>query len=189
MRNGKTTRVRRTCTVGLTQGLHIRPVQRLADIATAFRSEIRIATADREALVDSVMALMALGIRPQQEVEIQSEGEDANQTARAIQILVENEILLEADEQIHAAPAEAQFWEAVARLADVFDSEVGLRGEECSFSLTVPNCRKFSDYSGMQWDVRAAGPDAEQASEVVSKLLSWVGLLGSVRGVRHATPA
>lgn len=69
----------------LPNGMHARPASLLADVARAFRSDVRI-TIDASAGVDvtSVLSVVALDIRHEQECTLIAEGDDASGAIQAL---------------------------------------------------------------------------------------------------------
>lgn len=70
-------------------GLHARPAALLARRVAGLDAEVRIRLGDQEADARSVLALMALGARKGDRIEISARGEQAGQALQAIKDLVE----------------------------------------------------------------------------------------------------
>lgn len=58
------------------QGMHARPASMLVKLASAFSSEITIAKEDKRVDAKRIMGVMSLGIKQNQELIIQIQGED-----------------------------------------------------------------------------------------------------------------
>jgi phosphocarrier protein FPr/phosphocarrier protein len=96
----------RTLIVALRQGLHARPAALLARRAKASAAQITMAAHGRTADARSVVAIMALGVRHGDEVEIRASGNDAAQAVRAIEAGLEEALSSETAHET-AAPAPA----------------------------------------------------------------------------------
>jgi phosphotransferase system HPr (HPr) family protein len=68
-------------------GLHARPAAQFVRIACRFTSRVSIRTGGRSADAKSLIALLALGIRPGAEITIEGDGPDE---AEAVNALVED---------------------------------------------------------------------------------------------------
>lgn len=70
--------VQRRIVIGVADGLHARPVAELARLAQEHPVPVMLTTAQGERVeLSSVLAVMDLGLRPGDEVVLQSEGPDA----------------------------------------------------------------------------------------------------------------
>lgn len=170
----------RTCTVGLPQGLHLRPVQRLAALAESFDSIIQIKNGNKQNTVRGVLSLMTLGLAPGTEVEITAEGPDARQTAHTIQVLLHHGTLLAYGEEKDAEGGSIPpCCSELASVVRAFDSEVSVMDGEFHADAGEPvDLAALMRGSAGSWEVRATGPDAVRAQEVVGILLEWLGRRG-----------
>lgn len=66
-------------------GLHARPASELTKIASTFTSEIKIISNGKEGNAKSIMNIMALGIRKDNEITIEAIGSDAEEAIERIQ--------------------------------------------------------------------------------------------------------
>ncbi|WP_022935382.1 HPr family phosphocarrier protein [Mesomycoplasma moatsii] len=66
-------------------GLHARPASELTKIASTFTSEIKIISNGKEGNAKSIMNIMALGIRKDNEITIEAIGSDAEEAIEKIQ--------------------------------------------------------------------------------------------------------
>ena len=73
------------------EGLHARPAGVLAKKAAEFTSSIQIAANGQKKSAKSIMALMSLGLKKDQEFTLIVDGPDAEAAQKAIEVLVENE--------------------------------------------------------------------------------------------------
>lgn len=82
-----------TVTVRLTisnrLGLHARAATKLVQTARSFRSEIRVTKGDMAVNGKSIMGVLMLAAAKGSEIEIQAEGDDAEEAVAAIRQLVD----------------------------------------------------------------------------------------------------
>jgi phosphocarrier protein FPr/phosphocarrier protein len=71
-------------TVHLEHGFHVRPAARIARCSRRYRSRILVAAGGRHADAGSTVALMALGVRPGDRIELRAFGADAAEAVRAM---------------------------------------------------------------------------------------------------------
>ena len=65
-------------------GLHARPASQLVKVASSFESEVKISANGKSANAKSIMNIMALGIKKDQEITIEIVGSDEAQAAEKI---------------------------------------------------------------------------------------------------------
>lgn len=65
-------------------GLHARPASQLVKVASSFESEVKISANGKSANAKSIMNIMALGIKKDQEITIEVVGSDEAQAAEKI---------------------------------------------------------------------------------------------------------
>lgn len=70
------------------RGLHVRPAQRLAELAAGFDAELRIAYGTREADAASIMDLMTLGAPHGSRLTLRARGPEAEAALDALQELL-----------------------------------------------------------------------------------------------------
>ncbi|HEY2678407.1 MAG TPA: phosphoenolpyruvate--protein phosphotransferase [Steroidobacteraceae bacterium] len=118
----------RTLKIALRQGLHARPAALLARRAKACAARITLAAHGRSADARSVVAIMALGVRRGDELQIQAGGIEAAQAVAAMEAALEEALRSEAvhESVASAAPPAAAAAIAVAARAGRQD---GLPGE------------------------------------------------------------
>ncbi len=75
-------------------GLHARPASKLANVASKFKSDIKVMHDGREGNAKSVINLMALGIRANAQIEITALGQDEVETIEAIKAFLEENKLI-----------------------------------------------------------------------------------------------
>lgn len=65
-------------------GLHARPASELSKVASSFNSNIKIIAKGKEGNAKSIMNIMALGIKKDDEIEIEALGDDEEQAIEKI---------------------------------------------------------------------------------------------------------
>ncbi|MBU6155120.1 MAG: HPr family phosphocarrier protein [Bdellovibrionales bacterium] len=73
------------------EGLHARPAGILAKKAAEFQSNIQISVGGQVKSAKSIMALMSLGLKKDQEFKLIIDGPDADNASRTLTELVNNE--------------------------------------------------------------------------------------------------
>jgi phosphocarrier protein HPr len=73
------------------EGLHARPAGILAKKAAEFQSNIQISAGGQVKSAKSIMALMSLGLKKDQEFKLIIDGPDADHASRTLSELVNNE--------------------------------------------------------------------------------------------------
>lgn len=66
-------------------GLHARPASELVKLSSSFQSNIKIIAKGKEGNAKSIMNIMALGVKLNDEITIEAEGPDADQAVEKIQ--------------------------------------------------------------------------------------------------------
>lgn len=66
-------------------GLHARPASVMVQEANKFQSEMTITVGEKSGNLKSIMSIMALGVKTQEEVTITAEGSDAEDALKAIE--------------------------------------------------------------------------------------------------------
>ena len=65
-------------------GLHARPASELTKVASSFSSDIKIIAKGKEGNAKSIMNIMALGVKKDDEITIEATGVDADQAIEKI---------------------------------------------------------------------------------------------------------
>ena len=81
--------VRRPVRVALKEGLHLRPLTRVSQVAGRFPCEVRLIRGDRVADAKAMLDLMGLGAGEGDELVVEAEGERADEAADAVARLFE----------------------------------------------------------------------------------------------------
>lgn len=79
-----------TVTVQHEVGLHARPASLFVRKAGEFNSDITVTCGDRSANAKSILSVLTLGVHKGAEIEIEAEGEDADEALVALKELVDN---------------------------------------------------------------------------------------------------
>ena len=150
-------------------GFHVRPIQRFAELARAFRGDIKVQIEDRTASGKSVMGLMSLGGRHGSVMKVTTAGEDARQAADVLEYLVENGFFVE--EALGGDLALHRHAERVVGFASCFDGDVWatLSGREAS-ARDAAELIELGLAPGSKVSFRAEGRDGRQAQQVLTTL-------------------
>jgi phosphocarrier protein len=70
-------------------GLHARPATLLVNLASSFKSDVKIEKNERIVNAKSIMGLLSLGITENEEITIIAEGEDELEAVNTLKALVE----------------------------------------------------------------------------------------------------
>lgn len=73
-----------TTSVVLPADLHARPAGQVSQLAAGFDAEVELVAGTRTARAASVLAVMGLGARAGQQIEVRASGPDAEQAASAV---------------------------------------------------------------------------------------------------------
>jgi len=82
--------VQQNITVKNKIGIHSRPAALLVDTASRFKSKITIKNGERSALTTSMVKLLALRVKQDNEITIMAEGEDETEAVKALSELIES---------------------------------------------------------------------------------------------------
>jgi phosphocarrier protein HPr len=72
-------------------GLHARPAAKFVQLAKRFGSDIRVSNGERSADAKSMLAVLTLEVGQGDEVELEADGDDAEEAVRALIELLEHE--------------------------------------------------------------------------------------------------
>jgi phosphocarrier protein HPr len=72
-------------------GLHARPAAKFVQLAKRFGSDIRVSNGERSADAKSMLAVLTLEVGQGDEVELEADGDDAEEAVRALIELLEQE--------------------------------------------------------------------------------------------------
>ncbi|HNZ80481.1 MAG: HPr family phosphocarrier protein [Bacteroidales bacterium] len=81
-----------THTIADPLGIHARPAALLVKTASAFRSSIVLRHGDKEISAKKMIALMSLGLKQGDKLEIRIEGEDEEQAGQAMKKILEEQL-------------------------------------------------------------------------------------------------
>ncbi len=153
-------------------GFHVRPVQRFAELAALFRSEIEVEIDGRKASGKSMMALVGLGGQHGSLMKITTTGEDARQALDVLGYLVEENFFVEDDLDTRQYPR--RHIERLVKLASCFRSKVwvGLNDRKANArdpcGLVELGLKPTSEVS-----LHVSGEDSNQARKVLNTLVRY----------------
>ena len=152
-------------------GFHVRPVQRFAQLARAFQSEVTVTMRDRTVPGTSVMNLVSLGGRCGDTMTISARGRDARQCVAVLKYLAESSFFVEDHMQDRLGPD--RHVERLSRVASCFESDI---------QVTLDGQTADAKRSGRLAPLHLAptsvptfairGPDAQQAQAVLDNLVA-----------------
>ena len=160
----------REVTIGNRLGFHVRPIQRFAQLARAFRGDVQVSVGDRTASGKSVMGLMGLGGQCGSVMRIQTSGVDARQAAELLGYLVANQFFVEEAEA--DAPPERHL-DRLAGFASCFDGDIAVErdGKKANARDRAALAELGLTPDGDDVVIHAAGADGEQARAVLDAVL------------------
>jgi phosphotransferase system HPr (HPr) family protein len=152
-------------------GFHVRPVQRFAETARVFRSDVEVAMKGRTVPGKSVINLVSLGGRCGDKMTITATGEDARQCVDLLSYLADSRFFVEDHVDVSNQPN--RHVDRLVRAASVFDSDIEVRLD--GKSADAKDCDAvtalgLTPTSLPEFDV--AGEDAEQARAVLDNLVA-----------------
>lgn len=71
-------------------GLHLVPASLFVKTASGFKSDIKVVNNEKTANAKSILSILTLGVYQGTKIQVQAEGEDANEALEAIRNLVES---------------------------------------------------------------------------------------------------
>ncbi len=163
---------KRELTIENPLGFHVRPVQRFAELAQAFESDITVEIDGREASGKSVMGLMSLGGRHGATIIIKTRGEDARQALDIISYLIEEDFFVEDD--IEPDNGSRRHIERLKKFASCFESTIKLLLDGEEINISSPEAFENLEFCPTEKiDFHVTGKDAEQACRVLQKLVDY----------------
>ncbi len=163
-----------TCELSINNplGFHVRPVQRFAEFAQVFQSDIHVEIDGREVNGKSVMGLMSLGGRCGAKMKVTSCGEDARQARDVLRYLVREDFFVE--DELDPEENPRRHIERLKELSSFFESRIKLLfdGEELDLEYDKDfDLLDFSPTTDVEFS--AEGEDAEQASKMLQLLVKY----------------
>ena len=153
-------------------GFHVRPVQRFAELAQIFDSEITVEIDGREADGKSVMGLMSLGGRCGSSMKIVTRGNDSRQALEVIRYLVEEDFFVEDD--LDEDGSSRRHIERLKKFASCFVSEINILMDGEEIELKTPEDFDSLDFPpDKEVVISASGEDERQAGQVLEKLVKY----------------
>lgn len=80
--------MKKSIVIGNKTGLHARPAAQFVQLATKFKSRIRVSKADREVDAKSIINVLSLGVGKGTEITLKAEGEDEQNAIGALAALI-----------------------------------------------------------------------------------------------------
>jgi phosphotransferase system HPr (HPr) family protein len=105
-----------------TMGFHVRPVQRFAELAQAFKADVEVELGSRKVPGKSVINLVSLGGRCGDKITIAARGEDARQCVGVLAFLASERFFVEDDVDVAGRPD--RHIERLATIASCFESQI-----------------------------------------------------------------
>lgn len=152
-------------------GFHVRPVQRFAELARVFQSELTVKVRGREVPGKSVINLVSLGGRSGDRMTITASGADARQCVDILRYLAESRFFVEDNVQEELRPD--RHVERLNRMASVFESDVRVELDGAAADAKSPEqlaALGLTPTSMPKFDIH--GPDAAQARAVLDNLVA-----------------
>lgn len=82
--------VEKTVTISNPTGLHARPASLFIQKANSFQSTIKITKGEKVVDAKSLLGLMSLAVKQNEQITLQAEGEDAKEAVESLAEFVEN---------------------------------------------------------------------------------------------------
>jgi phosphotransferase system HPr (HPr) family protein len=164
-------------------GFHVRPVQRFAELARAFKAEVEVGLGSRTVPGKSVINLVSLGGRCGDRLKISARGDDARLCVDVLRFLAESRFFVEDDVDVDKSPS--RHLERLARIASCFESEIAVvydAGNADAKQFEALSSLGLSPTSEPTFEVK--GGDAEQARAVLETLVDSCFYVEEVMGQR-----
>lgn len=154
-------------------GFHVRPIQRFAEMAQAFRSNVEVQVEDRKADGKSVLQLMGLRGNNGARMQVNVHGKDAQQCVRVLEFLGQNCFFVEDNLESPLNPE--RHLKRLAHLASCFKSDVEVEVDSRRGDATDLDRLKELDISPTTADIKfhIDGEDAEQARAILQQLVKY----------------
>ena len=152
-------------------GFHVRPTQRVAEVAQAFDADVKVRVEDREADGKSILQLMRLQGTSGSPMQVTAEGQDAEQCAKVIEFVGRDRFFVE-DHVDHLDPE--RHLKRLSGMASCFksDIEVETDGGRCN-AKDLDAVRKLGIEPTTNVEFHIEGEDAAQARAVLEKLANY----------------
>lgn len=164
-------------------GFHVRPIQRFAELAQVFRSDIEVRIEDRKASGKSVMGLMRLLGKHGSVMKVTAKGGDAPAALGVLKFLVENNFFVEDDPGTELAPQ--RHITRLAKIASCFRSRVAVELDgRMADARDVEGLRSLDITPTSKPALHVSGEDSEQAREVLEKLVGHCFYIEEAMGLK-----
>lgn len=153
-------------------GFHVRPIQRFAELARAFVSEIEVRVEDRKAQGKSVLHLMGLKASSGALMKVTAQGGDARQTICVLQFLAENCFFVE--ENLEGELHPLRHMERLVKMASCFKSEIQVEMDgRTADAKRFPELKRLGLGPASKPVFHVRGKDADQARSVMENLVKY----------------
>jgi len=152
-------------------GFHVRPIQRFAEMAQAFESDIEVRVEDRKADGKSVLQLMGLRGNKGARMKVNVEGDDAYQCKQVLELLGKNCFFVEDNlQELHPE----RHLQRLFRIASCFESDIHVEVDgERRDAKNLEEIRELDINPGTEVEFHVEGADAEQARAILAKLVKY----------------
>jgi phosphotransferase system HPr (HPr) family protein len=152
-------------------GFHVRPVQRFAELARMFKSDVQVQIRDRAVPGKSIMNLMSLGGRCGDKLTITARGEDARQSVGVLEFLAANSFFVE--DNLDGSEQPLRHVARLAGMASCFNSRI-----RAAWKSKTADAKEFDSLRSLgltatsEPQLQIEGDDAQQAQAVLTHLIS-----------------
>lgn len=152
-------------------GFHVRPIQRFAEMAQAFQSEVKVSVEDRKADGKSVLQLMGLRGNKGALMQVNIEGADARQCKDVLEFMGKNCFFVEDSlQELHPE----RHLRRLFRIASCFQSNIHVEVDgERADAKDLDRVKELGIEPSTQVEFHIEGEDEEQARSVMQKLVKY----------------
>ena len=164
-------------------GFHVRPVQRFAELARLFQSDVEVQLRGRNVSGKSIMSLMTLGARRGDTMLVTARGVDARQCIGVLMFLAGNRFFVE--DALDGGGEPGRHLERLAHMASCFNSNI-----TASVDDRYVDAKDLDALRGLKIqptsmpELRIEGDDAEQARAVLGQLCQHCYFVEDAMGKR-----
>jgi phosphotransferase system HPr (HPr) family protein len=151
-------------------GFHVRPVQRFADLAQVFESDVEVELRGATVPGKSVMNLMSLGGQQGDVLKITARGRDARQCVEVLRFLAANNFFVEDD--LEPGSCCERHLQRLAHIASCFESRITAQADGDSVDAKdVEALRRLELKPSAEPGFEIEGKDADLARAVINNLV------------------
>jgi len=164
-------------------GFHVRPVQRFAELARLFQSDVEVKLRGRNVSGKSIMSLMTLGARRGDTLLVTARGVDARQCIGVLTFLAGNRFFVE--DSLDGGGEPGRHMERLAHMASCFNSKITVSLDERQADAKQPDALRALGLEPTSVpELRIEGDDAEQARAVLGQLCQHCYFVEDAMGKR-----